>query len=82
MPTKIMSSKMIGFHVGGQERNATKAGGAKLGSFGFIVLVFGFVTIIVLAILLGALVVAIAVTALALAAAVISRFPKLRRGPR
>jgi hypothetical protein len=78
----MMSSKMIGFHLGGQERNAPKASGAKPGSLGVIVLVFGIVSVIALAILLGALVVAIFVTALALAAAVISRFPKLRRGPR
>jgi hypothetical protein len=70
---------MIGFHPGGQERNAPEARGAKSGSLGVIVLVFGFVSVIVLAILLGALVVAIFVTTLALAATVISRFPKFRR---
>jgi len=73
---------MIGFHPGTQQRNAHSARGAKLGSFGVIVLVFGIVSVIAIAILLGALVVAISVAVLALAAAVISRFGRLRQLPR
>jgi hypothetical protein len=46
------------------------------------VLVFGFASLVVLAILLGALVVTVAVVAFLLAAAIAYRLPFVRRRPR
>ena len=51
----------------------------RIGSLTTIVLVFGFASIVVLAILLGAFFVAIGIIALAVPAALIAKFVKARR---
>jgi hypothetical protein len=55
--------------------------GARIGSLTIIVLVFSLVSMVVLAILLGALFVAIGVVALVVPAALIAGFSKFWRGP-
>ena len=54
----------------------------SFGAWGTIVLVFGFASLVVLAILLGALVVSVAVTAFVIVAALVYRLPFVRRRPR
>jgi hypothetical protein len=51
----------------------------RFGTYGTVVLVFAFATLVVLAILLGALVVTVAVVAFVLAAALVYRLPFVRR---
>jgi hypothetical protein len=51
----------------------------RLGAYGTIVLVFGLASLLVLAILLGALVVTIAVVVFLVAAALVCRLPFVRR---
>jgi Na+/H+-dicarboxylate symporter len=55
---------------------------ARFGTWGTIVLVFGFASLVVLAILLGALVVTVAVAVFVIVAALVYRLPFVRRRPR
>ena len=73
---------------GGRSSNSGNGGAARpisllsCGTWGTIVLVFGFVSLVVLAILLGALVVTIGVAAFLIVAALVYRLPFVRRRPR
>jgi hypothetical protein len=73
---------------GGRGPNAGNGGAARptgltrFGTYGTIVLVFGFASLVVLAILLGALVVTVAVAAFLLVAALVYRLPFMRRRSR
>ena len=73
---------------GGTSPNSDNGGAARplnhirFGTCATIVLVFGFASLVVLAILLGALMVTIAVAAFLLVAALVYRLPFVRRRPR
>lgn len=73
---------------GGRSPNSGNGGAARpmrlsrFGTCGTIVLVFGFASLMVLAILLGALVVSVAVAAFVIVAALVYRLPFVRRRPR
>jgi hypothetical protein len=73
---------------GGRSPNSGNGGASRpisllrFGTCGTIVLVFGFASLVVLAILLGALVVTVAVAAFVIVAALVYRLPFVRRRPR